>query len=86
MKLPGGLTASEIRVLQEFRRVGVATMPVAEIRSIRHPSKVGDEVVDALVRKGFLVCTVEDGAFRLTDHGVEFLAQSPAPEFEGTES
>ena len=81
MKLPGGLSAPEIRILQEYRRAGVQTMTMAEIREIRHPSKVGDEAVDGLVTKGYVTRGEGDETFALTENGTSFLERNPVPEF-----
>lgn len=86
MKLPGGLSAPEIRILQEYRRAGVQTMSMTAIREIRHPSKVGDEAVKGLVTKGYLARGEGDDTFELTGNGTKFLERNPVPEFTGAGS
>ena len=79
-----GMTAQEIRVLQEFRRVVSDTLSLAAIKAIKHPSGGGDPPAFALVAKGYL--TVDDGreSFVLTQKARDFLAYDPKPEFEET--
>jgi len=79
-----GMTAQEIRVLQEFRRVVSDTLSLAAINAIKHPSGGGDAPAFALVAKGYL--TVDDGreSFALTQKAKDFLAYDPKPEFEET--
>jgi hypothetical protein len=79
-----GMTAQEIRVLQEFRRVPSDTMSLAAIKAIKHPTGGGDAPALALVAKGYL--TVDDSreSFALTPKAKEFLAYDPKPEFEET--
>ena len=79
-----GMTAEEIRVLQEFRRVASDTMALAAIKAIKHPTGGGDAPAFALVAKGYL--TVDDGRenFALTQKAKDFLAYDPKPEFEET--
>jgi len=79
-----GMTAQEIRVLQEFRRVVSDTLSLAAIKAIKHPSEGGDAPAFALVAKGYL--TVDDGreSFALTQKSRDFLAYDPKPEFEET--
>jgi hypothetical protein len=76
-----GMSAEEIRVLQEFRRVSAESMPLAAINAIKHPANGGEAPALSLVAKGFLSA---DGAqnFTLTPKGKEFLAYDPKPEFE----
>ncbi|HSN69486.1 MAG TPA: hypothetical protein VLV48_09585, partial [Thermoanaerobaculia bacterium] len=54
VKLPDGLAADQIRILQEFRRRKVRTLTVDEIAAIRHPVGGGPEAVEALIEKGYL--------------------------------
>ena len=79
-----GMTAQEIRVLQEFRRIASDTMSLTAVKAIKHPSGGGDGPAFALVAKGYL--TVDDGRenFALTQKGKDFLAYDPKPEFEET--
>ena len=76
------MTAQEMRVLQEFRRVAAETLPVAAIKAIKHPAGGGEAPAASLVSKGYL--TVDGGAenYALTEKGKEFLALDVKPEFE----
>jgi hypothetical protein len=78
--LPIGLTTPEIRVLQEFRRVGSDTMTTAAIVAIKHPAGGGEEPAKSLAAKGFLVA--DGGGYALTATAKELLALDPKPEFE----
>ncbi len=77
-----GMTAQEIRVLQEFRRVASETMPLSAIQAIKHPAGGGEAPALSLVQKGYL--TTDDGRqhFSLTNKAKEFLSYDPKPEFE----
>ena len=76
------MTASEIRVLQEFRRVTAETMTVAAITAIKHPTGGGEASALSLVEKGFLTADAARENFTLTPKAKEFLAYDPKPEFE----
>ena len=82
--LPHGLTSSEIRVLQEFRRLASDTLPLATIKAIKHPAGGGEAPAVSLVDKGFL--SVDDGRenFSVTQQGKDFLAIDAKPMFEET--
>ena len=75
-----GMTAQEIRVLQEYRRVQSDSLPVATIKAIKHPAGGGDAPALSLVAKGYL--SAAGDAFSLTEKAKEFLAYDPKPEFE----
>src|ERR1051325_4422335 len=77
--LPFPLTVQEMRVLQEFRRYAVETLPVATIKAIKHPTGGGDAPALSLVDKGYL--TADDGKqnFTLTEKAKEFLAIDAKP-------
>ncbi len=77
-----GMTTSEIRVLQEFRRIQSDSMAAAAIKAIKHPTGGGEAPALGLVAKGYLAAA-GDG-FSLTEKAKEFLAYDPKPEFEGT--
>jgi hypothetical protein len=79
--LPKGLTSGEIRVLQEFRRVGGDTMTRTAIAAIKHPAQGGEAPAVSLVTKGYL--TSEGDGFTLTEQAKDFLAYDPKPEFDG---
>jgi hypothetical protein len=75
-----GMTPQEIRVLQEYRRVGAQTLSVAAIQAIRHPVGGGEGPAVSLVDKGYL--TAEGDGFTLTEQAREFLAIDYKPEVE----
>jgi hypothetical protein len=75
-----GMTASEIRVLQEYRRVQSDSMPLATIKAIKHPADGGEAPAMSLVAKGYLSPAGDN--FNLTAKAKEFLAYDPKPEFE----
>jgi hypothetical protein len=75
------MTAQEIRVLQEFRRLTTDTLSAEAIRSIRHPVGGGEEPAQSLVTKGYL--TNGDGqSFVLAQKGKEFIAIDVKPDTE----
>ena len=67
MMLIKEMTAPEIRVLQEFRRIGAETMPLSAIKTIRHPTGGGEGPTVSLVSKGFLSADGTGQAFTLTE-------------------
>jgi hypothetical protein len=79
--LPNGLTSAEIRVLQEFRRLGNDRMTGSAVAAIKHPAHGGEAPAHSLVTKGFL--TGDPDGFTLTEQGKSFLVYDPKPEFEG---
>ena len=80
--LTNGLTAQEIRVLQEFRRLTAETMAVPAIKAIRHPAGGGEAPAFSLVDKGYLTVDGARENFALTPKGKDFLVYDPKPEFE----
>jgi hypothetical protein len=76
------MTAQEMRVLQEFRRLAADTLNIAAIKAIKHPVGGGDAPAVSLVAKGYL--TTDEGRenFTVTQKGKDFLALDPKPEFE----
>ncbi len=77
-----GMTAAEIRVLQEFRRVASETLSLPVITAIKHPAGGGEAPALALIEKGFLTADASRENFTLTPKAKEFLAHDPKPEFE----
>ena len=77
-----GMTAPEIRVLQEFRRLAVEGMPIATIKAIKHPFGGGEAPALSLVEKGFLTSDASRENFALTPKAKEFLVYDPKPEFD----
>ena len=85
--LPHGLTTPEIRVLQEYRRQNLESMPLDAIKAIKHPAGGGGEVPTAgLLEKGFLQTNGTPESFALTQKAKDFLAIDAKPEFEGAGS
>ena len=78
VKLPDGLQADEIRILQEFRRLGKRELTGGEIGAIRHPVGGGEAAVRGLLEKGFLAGEGED-RFALTPKSDEILAVDYTP-------
>jgi hypothetical protein len=76
------LTTPEIRVLQEFRRIGSETMTAAAISAIKHPAGGGEAPARTLVEKGYMMADPSGQSFTLTEKGKEFLKLDPVPEFE----
>lgn len=77
-----GLTAQEIRVLQEFRRLSHETIGVAAVKGIKHPFGGGEAPAFSLVDKGYLTADAARENFTLTPKAKDFLAYDPKPEFE----
>ena len=75
--LPFPLTAQEMRVLQEYRRLATDTLPIETIKAIKHPIGGGDVPALSLVAKGYLTSD-----FSLTEKAKEFLAIDYKPEVE----
>ena len=75
--MPFPLTAQEMRVLQEYRRVGAESLPIETIKTIKHPVGGGDAPALSLVAKGYLTSD-----FALTGKAKEFLAIDYKPEVE----
>ena len=78
------LTPQEMRVLQEYRRIGAETMPIAAIQAIKHPVGGGEAPAIALVAKGYLTADSARENFTLTLKAKDFLAIDVKPEFEGS--
>jgi hypothetical protein len=76
--LPNGLTAQEIRVLQEFRRLNGETLTVEQIKNVRHPAGSGGEApAVSLAAKGYLSAAGE--GFSITQKGKDFLEIQATP-------
>jgi hypothetical protein len=71
------MTAQEIRVLQEFRRLSTQTLSLEAIKALKHPAGGGEEPALSLVAKGYLAGN--NGGFTLTPKGAEFLTLDPKP-------
>ena len=81
--LPVPLTVQQIRVLQEFRRIGTDSLPLDAIQAIKHPAGGGVAPVDALASRGYLVFDPSASTMNLTDRGRDFLAIEVKPAAEG---
>jgi hypothetical protein len=77
-----GMTAQEIRVLQEYRRLATEALGVAAIKAIKHPASGGEGPAFSLVTKGFLAVDDARQNFTLTEKAKEFLSYDPKPEYE----
>lgn len=80
--MPHGLIAPEIRVLQEYKRLNAESLPLATIKSIRHPFGGGEAPAFGLVAKGYLEGGGPDEIFALTQKGKDFLTIQAVPEGE----
>ena len=82
--LPGGLTAPEIRVLQEFRRLNAESLTLEQVKAIKHPTGGGEVPAVALVGKGFLETNGTSESFSITQKAKDFLAIEAKPLVEET--
>jgi len=82
MKMPIGLTAPEIRILQEFRRLETKEMALDAVRQIKHPTKAPDEALDRLLDAGFLNVSEDKSTYRLTETAESLLARPCEPEVD----
>ena len=82
--LPGGFTAPEIRVLQEYRRTNNETMTLEAIKAIKHPAGGGEAPALSLVRKGYLEAAAPGDSFTITQKAKDFLAIEAVPLVEAT--
>ena len=78
--LPFSLSIQEMRVLQEYRRIGTETLASDTIKSIKHPVGGGEAPAESLAAKGFL--SRDGSSYSLTEKAKEFLAIDAKPEFE----
>ena len=81
VKLPDGLAADQIRILQEFRRRKVRALTMDEIAAIRHPAGSGPEAVEALIAKGY-ARRGADGAIEVEPKGEELAGIEYLPYYE----
>lgn len=77
MILPEGLTADEIRVLQEFRRTAQEALTAEQIAGIQHPAGGGEAPAKRLIEKAYLAGG--DAGYALTERAKEFLARDVKP-------
>jgi hypothetical protein len=76
------LTTQEIRVLQEFRRVGADTLSLAAVKAIKHPVDGGEAPALQLIEKGYLEADAARVSFTLTAKAKDFLSYDPKPAVE----
>jgi hypothetical protein len=76
------MTAAEMRVLQEFRRISADALDLATIKAIKHPAGGGEGPALSLVDKGYLTADAGRTSFTLTAKAREFLAINYVPEVE----
>lgn len=77
--LPDEFTTPQIRILQEFRRLGQESMTIDEIVAIKHPAGGGEIPAWRLVERGYLQTDEMRQNFTLTESAREFLAEEPKP-------
>jgi hypothetical protein len=77
------MTSQEMRVLQEFRRLGVETLSVAAIKALKHPVGGGETPAISLTSKGYLTPDPGAGSYTLTGKAKDFLALDVKPTVEG---
>lgn len=77
MKLPHGMTAPAIRLMQEFKRAKVETLTADEFAAIQHPGAIEANPSQMLVDKGLI--SLSDAGFELTELGKTFLERDPVP-------
>jgi len=82
--MPFPMTAQEMRVLQEFRRLAVETMPLAAIKALRHPVGGGEGPAFSLAENGYLTADATRENFGLTEKAKEFLAIDWKPTVEAS--
>jgi hypothetical protein len=80
--LPFPLTAAEMRVLQEYRRIASDTMPISAIKVLKHPTGGGEAPAFSLVDKGYLTADADRQNFTLTEKAKSFLAIDAKPDTE----
>jgi hypothetical protein len=73
------MTAQEMRVLQEYRRLGSNTLALPAIKAIKHPVGGGEAPAFSLVDKGYLTADETRQNFTLTEKAKSFLAIEPKP-------
>lgn len=76
------MSAQEMRVLQEYRRISAETMSIDAIKAIKHPFGGGEAPAVSLVEKGYLTADAALQKFTLTQKAKDFLAIDVKPEFE----
>ncbi|HVR42224.1 MAG TPA: hypothetical protein VMS56_02165 [Thermoanaerobaculia bacterium] len=78
VKLPDGLRGDQIRILQEFRRLGARELAREQIDAIRHPTGGGADALNGLLEKGYLRPSGE-GGFALEPKSDEILGIDHVP-------
>ena len=80
------LTAQEMRVLQEYRRINSETMTLDAIKAIKHPAGGGEALAVSLVDRGYLTADPTAQNFTLTRKAKDFLAIDVKPDVESAAS
>ncbi len=78
------MTAQEMRVLQEFRRINAETISLDAVKALKHPAGGGEAPAVSLVDKGYLATDGTAGQFTLTQKAKDFLAAEVKPDLEVT--
>lgn len=76
------MTAAEMRVLQEYRRIAADTMPISAIKALKHPTGGGEAPAFSLADKGYLTADADRQNFTLTEKAKSFLAIDAKPDTE----
>lgn len=79
MLMPNGLTPQELRVLQEFRRIGTEQMSLEQIVAIKHPAGGGEAPAWSLADKGYLEADDTRQTLILTEKAKALLSYNPEP-------
>ena len=79
MKMPHDLTAQEIRLLQEFRRLTSKQLTRGQLEGVRHPFGETGPAISGLLQKGFLTNGDAADSYGLTEKGEKFLSYDPVP-------
>lgn len=79
--LPGGLSADQIRILQEFRVRQARELTLTQIEAVRHPGGSRPDALPKLVEWGYLTQVNQD-TFGLAPKGDELLSVNHQPLYE----
>ncbi len=81
VKLPDGLAADQIRILQEFRRRKAGSLTGDEVAAIRHPVGGGPAALEALLARGY-VRRGSDGRIDIEPRGEALAGTDYLPYYE----
>lgn len=76
--LPFDLSVQEMRVLQEYRRIGTESLPQEAIAAIKHPAGDSSGLAASLAASGYV--TKDESGYALTQKARDFLAIDVKPE------